>query len=855
MRKLFALILAVCTLASFDARAWPIRGYAGNNLKTQVNLWFPFENLDFPFINMYRMISVLWSAPFGTTDDVVALINADGYPTALPSGGTRLRTFSYGYYVPGESWVLTWAGTATLSVSNGTTGFTLGSCTTTTNRIVCPIAPSPSNGLPAGTPFTVNIDVTAFGSGVSDIKFFRASRETLLNAGEIFEPDFVDLYKQFGYVRFMDWMTTNASPIVTWEQRAKVTDASWVGVQPKDYVGTCVQNGNDYTASTPISGNPSAWTHGMRVQCQFMGAPTITTLTSMVSSGSLTIVNAPSHGLSTGDWVQPVFPSGQTADSGAPGTFHGNLMGQQFQITVTDANTFTIPVNSSTYTAWSGGTGEIYKRIRFAAGDLPLKRAVGVNLLNSYASFWNGNVSTQNGRTFSLPGVRVMNLVYNAEIDALVASEASSGYRTAMPIEVLVALANKAKVNMWVTIPHGADDTWVTNTATYIRDNLNPSLKVTFEYSNEIWNLGFAQTRYASVMAMAKGWGLYGGDRMNTYYGYRFYQTMGLVSTVFAGQMSRVSRTMAVFTGAITTGTTTPRFQAPAAGLPAYPISRADTIALAPYLESDRATTSQAQYIWQYKQGGSLADDAMTWLDGYLRNDGFGGGFTINNLTNTYFPWWKALADAPAPGVGPIGLVWYEGGWGYIPNINPMSASSYNGNALLADDINISGAANNGSGAIRLTVSTSNLVSGQSYYVTEVYGTTEANGYWQMTVIDSAHVDLVGSTFTNNYIVGGKIKGDRQRFYEGYYQTSLFASTLGAAYAAFKANGGSIPSQYALIAGWAGGGMWGMISPNRTAPTATVPALDTLKNFNWLLKRDLDPASNDNSPMWLEKAG
>jgi hypothetical protein len=28
----------------------------------------------------------------------------------------------------------------------------------------------------------------------------------------------------------------------------------------------------------------------------------------------------------------------------------------------------------------------------------------------------------------------------------------------------------------------------------------------------------------------------------------------------------------------------------------------------------------------------------------------------------------------------------------------------------------------------------------------------------------------------------------------------------------------------------------------------------TYNQTNWLLKRDIDPASNDNNPMWLEKA-
>lgn len=68
----------------------------------------------------------------------------------------------------------------------------------------------------------------------------------------------------------------------------------------------------------------------------------------------------------------------------------------------------------------------------------------------------------------------------------------------------------------------------------------------------------------------------------------------------------------------------------------------------------------------------------------------------------------------------------------------------------------VSGATNNGSGLIRLTVgSTTGLTSGQQLAVTGVKGTTEANGTWTINVIDSTHIDLVASTFTNTYTSGG----------------------------------------------------------------------------------------------------
>lgn len=74
------------------------------------------------------------------------------------------------------------------------------------------------------------------------------------------------------------------------------------------------------------------------------------------------------------------------------------------------------------------------------------------------------------------------------------------------------------------------------------------------------------------------------------------------------------------------------------------------------------------------------------------------------------------------------------------------------------DSVSVSGAADNGSGLIRLTVtSTANMTTGESRTVAGVGGTTEANGNWTITVVDGTHIDLDGSTFANGYTSGGTV--------------------------------------------------------------------------------------------------
>jgi hypothetical protein len=71
----------------------------------------------------------------------------------------------------------------------------------------------------------------------------------------------------------------------------------------------------------------------------------------------------------------------------------------------------------------------------------------------------------------------------------------------------------------------------------------------------------------------------------------------------------------------------------------------------------------------------------------------------------------------------------------------------------------VSGAVNNGSGLIRLTVNTTGWTTGDIKTIASVGGTTEANGTWTITVINGTTIDLQGSTFANAYTSGGYVEG------------------------------------------------------------------------------------------------
>lgn len=67
----------------------------------------------------------------------------------------------------------------------------------------------------------------------------------------------------------------------------------------------------------------------------------------------------------------------------------------------------------------------------------------------------------------------------------------------------------------------------------------------------------------------------------------------------------------------------------------------------------------------------------------------------------------------------------------------------------------VTGAADNGSGLIRITAVAHGFATGNATKIEGVTGTTEANGHWLVTVITADTFDLQGSAFVNAYVSGG----------------------------------------------------------------------------------------------------
>jgi hypothetical protein len=97
------------------------------------------------------------------------------------------------------------------------------------------------------------------------------------------------------------------------------------------------------------------------------------------------------------------------------------------------------------------------------------------------------------------------------------------------PVEVMVDLANRLKSPPWFCMPHLADSDYVQRFAALVKERLDPGLKVFIEYSNEIWNGQFDQSKHA------RGGAEQLGLKLPAYVAHRSVQMFGIWESVFGG--------------------------------------------------------------------------------------------------------------------------------------------------------------------------------------------------------------------------------------------------------------------------------------------------------------------------------
>jgi hypothetical protein len=100
--------------------------------------------------------------------------------------------------------------------------------------------------------------------------------------------------------------------------------------------------------------------------------------------------------------------------------------------------------------------------------------------------------------------------------------------RNGVPIEVLCDLANRVDADAWFCIPHQADDAYVKAFAKLVASKLDVKHKIYVEYSNEVWNGGFAQNKYAGGQGQRFGMSTRPVEAARMYTAYRSVQIFAI---------------------------------------------------------------------------------------------------------------------------------------------------------------------------------------------------------------------------------------------------------------------------------------------------------------------------------------
>jgi hypothetical protein len=117
-----------------------------------------------------------------------------------------------------------------------------------------------------------------------------------------------------------------------------------------------------------------------------------------------------------------------------------------------------------------------------------------------------------------------------------------------VPVEMIVSLANTLLVDPWFSLPHQADDNYVREFATYVRDHLDKNLKAYVEYSNEVWNGQFQQATYARTQGIALNLGPTDFESQLRFYSRRATEVLKIWESVF-NDGSRLVRVLASQSG------------------------------------------------------------------------------------------------------------------------------------------------------------------------------------------------------------------------------------------------------------------------------------------------------------------
>ena len=126
--------------------------------------------------------------------------------------------------------------------------------------------------------------------------------------------------------------------------------------------------------------------------------------------------------------------------------------------------------------------------------------------------------------------------------DRPAASDSTYASEAGVPVEIMVELANTVDADPWFNMPHLATDSYIWNFATAVKNSLDSDRYIYVEYSNEVWNSGFGQSRWVERQAEAE-WpnsDASGLEKRINWFGKRSAETCNIWKNVYGAQADKV---------------------------------------------------------------------------------------------------------------------------------------------------------------------------------------------------------------------------------------------------------------------------------------------------------------------------
>ena len=222
-----------------------------------------------------------------------------------------------------------------------------------------------------------------------------------------------------------------------------------------------------------------------------------------------------------------------------------------------------------------------------------------------------------------------------------------------VPLEVMVELANQTGTEPWFNIPVGANADYITRFATYVRDHLDPAIKVHVEFANEAWNSGLPTYHALDKMSVA-AWGVHAAF---DYHAKLATQTAVIWDRVFGSAAeARVDNVLGTQTQNDWIGNrylTAPNWQKYEPGSYVSPASVFDSLAVTSYFGGGNIIDPdlRAELLAVIRDPGV---DAAAWLKARLLDPAYRG-----SIPQVETAWAANKATADKYG---LDLVAYEGG-------------------------------------------------------------------------------------------------------------------------------------------------------------------------------------------------